>query len=63
MEMGCITPPLGINLFVVKAIARKVDMREIMMGSLPFLAILGIGTLLITLFPEIVLFLPSQMMR
>jgi len=61
MEMGCITPPLGINLFVVKAIARNVEMREIMAGSMPFLGILALGSLIITLFPEIVLFLPSQM--
>lgn len=63
MEMGCITPPLGINLFVTKAIARQVPMREIMSGSMPFLAMLGLGTLIITIFPEIVLFLPNQLMR
>lgn len=62
MELGCITPPLGINLFVVKAIAPEVPMREIMAGSLPFLAILCLASLLLVLFPEIALFIPSTMM-
>ncbi|MBB95689.1 MAG: C4-dicarboxylate ABC transporter [Rhodobacteraceae bacterium] len=63
MEIGCITPPLGINLFVTKSIARQVPMTEIMAGSMPFLAILALGSLLITIFPQIVLFLPDLMMR
>ena len=63
MEMGCITPPLGINLFVTKSIAPQVPMRDIMAGSMPFFAILALGSLLITLFPQIVLFLPELMTR
>jgi C4-dicarboxylate transporter, DctM subunit len=63
MEMGCITPPLGINLFVTKSIARQVPMSDITAGSMPFFAILALGSLLITIFPQIVLFLPETMMR
>lgn len=61
MEIGCITPPLGINLFVVKAIAPKVRMSEIMRGSLPFIAILALSSLILVLVPEIALFIPSTM--
>jgi len=63
MEMGCITPPLGINLFVTKSIARQVPMSEIISGSIPFFLILALGSLIITIFPQIVLFLPETMMR
>ncbi len=63
MEMGCITPPLGINLFVTKSIARQVPMSEIMAGSMPFFLILAFGSLIITIFPQIVLFLPELLMR
>lgn len=62
MEMGCITPPLGINLFVVKSIAPKVPMRDIMAGSLPFLAILALASLILVLVPEIALVIPRSMM-
>ncbi|MCE8022083.1 TRAP transporter large permease [Halomonas sp. MCCC 1A11036] len=61
MELGCITPPLGINLFVVKSIASKVSMKEIMLGSLPFFFILVFASLLLVLFPQIALWLPERM--
>ncbi len=62
MEIGCITPPLGINLFVVKGIAPQLPMRDIMLGSLPFVAILVVASLLLVLFPQIALWLPKTMM-
>ncbi len=62
MEIGCITPPLGINLFVVKSIAPQVPMAEIMRGSLPFMAILALASLLLVLFPQIALIIPQMMM-
>lgn len=62
MEIGCITPPLGINLFVVKGIAPNVPMGQIMRGSLPFIAILALASLLLVIFPEIALFIPRSML-
>ena len=62
MEIGCITPPLGINLFVVKSIAPEVPMGQIMKGSLPFIAILALSSLLLVLFPGIALLIPQTMM-
>lgn len=62
MELGCITPPLGINLFVVKSIERKVAMREIILGSMPFFFILVFASLLLVLFPQIALWLPQMML-
>ncbi len=61
MEMGCITPPLGINLFVVKGIAPQVSSRDIMMGAMPFLLILAVASWVLVAFPGLALWLPSMM--
>jgi tripartite ATP-independent transporter DctM subunit len=60
VEVGMITPPVGLNLFVTKAIS-NVPMREIIRGSLPFLCVFAVALALLTLFPEIALWLPSKM--
>lgn len=57
-EMAMLTPPVGVNLFVIKGISGK-SLNDVFIGSLPFLLIL-IGVLaLLTISPKIVLFLPS----
>lgn len=56
MELGMITPPVGLNLFVVSAIAEeKVD--RVIRGVVPFFAIFAIVLVIIIIFPEISLFL------
>ncbi|MDI2587541.1 TRAP transporter large permease [Psychrobacillus sp. NEAU-3TGS] len=56
MELGMITPPVGLNLFVVSAIAEeKVD--RVIKGVIPFFAIFAIVLALIIIFPEISLLL------
>ena len=61
IEMGLITPPVGINVFVVKGVADGVPMVTIFRGVSPFWFAMAIGLLLLVLFPEIALYLPSQM--
>ena len=61
MEAGCITPPFGINLYVVKGIAPNMSLARIMMGSLPFLLIILFSIVLLSLFPNLALWLPGQM--
>jgi tripartite ATP-independent transporter DctM subunit len=62
MEMGLISPPVGINVFVVKGIAGKdTPMRDIFAGILPFWVALVICLAVIVLFPEVALFLPNTM--
>ncbi len=58
-EMGVITPPVGVNVFVIKGIAPDVPLFVIFRGILPFLAALIIVTLLILFVPQIATFLPS----
>ena len=60
-EMGVITPPVGINVYVVYGITKDVPLGTIFRGALPMLAALIICTLMILFFPQIALFLPSLM--
>jgi len=60
-QIGVITPPVGINVYVVSGVARDVPLEVIFKGVLPFLAALIIGTLLLIPFPQIALFLPGLM--
>jgi TRAP-type C4-dicarboxylate transport system permease large subunit len=58
-EMGVITPPVGVNVFVIKGIAPDVPLFVIFRGILPFLAALIIVTVIILFVPQIATFLPS----
>ena len=58
-EMGVITPPVGVNVFVIKGIAPEIPLHLIFRGIFPFLAALIILTILILFVPQIATFLPS----
>ncbi len=58
MEMGLITPPVGLNLYVLKGIAPQVPLKEILIGSMPYVAVLGVAIALFAVFPDVVMFLP-----
>ena len=60
-EMGVITPPVGVNVYVVHGIAKDVPLETIFKGVAPFLAALLICIGLLLAFPQIVLFLPGLM--
>ncbi len=57
--MGVITPPVGINVYVVKGIARDVPLETIFKGIMPFLVALIIAVAILVAFPQIATFLPS----
>lgn len=60
MEIGAVTPPVGMNLFVVRGLRDDYTIREVLIGSLPY-AMLGlVGLALVMIFPEIALYLPSS---
>lgn len=63
MEVGMITPPFGLNLFVVKGIAPYVPMEKVLLGSLPFAVCLVLGIVVCSLWPELITWLPSKMIR
>ena len=59
MEMGQITPPIGINVFAISGVIKDVPMQDIFKGVVPFFICMVICIVLLTLFPQIALFLPS----
>jgi tripartite ATP-independent transporter DctM subunit len=63
VEMGLITPPVGLNVFVVKAIVPEVPMLEVFLGVLPFFLAMLAGLALIVAFPDIALLLPNTMFK
>jgi tripartite ATP-independent transporter DctM subunit len=63
MGAGLITPPMGLCVFTVASIAKDAPLEEVFKGAIPFLIAIFFITFLITLFPQIALFLPSMMGR
>jgi tripartite ATP-independent transporter DctM subunit len=63
MGAGLITPPVGLCVNTVASIARDAPLEEVFKGALPFLIAILFITFLITLYPELALFLPSMMGR
>jgi C4-dicarboxylate transporter DctM subunit len=58
-ELGVITPPVGINVYVVSGIARDVPLEIIFKGAFPFVLTLMTYLVIMIIFPQIALFLPS----
>lgn len=61
VEMGMITPPVGINVFVLSGMAKDVPMYTIFRGILPFVGAMAVGVAILVAFPQISLFLPNLM--
>ena len=62
MEIGLITPPVGLNLYVINGIAPDVSLGTILRGSLPYVGCMVFAIVLLCLFPGIVTFLPDLLM-
>ncbi|GFE63415.1 TRAP transporter large permease [Litoreibacter roseus] len=62
MEIGLISPPVGLNLYVINGIAPDISLKTILMGSLPFVACMVIAIILLCLFPGIATWLPNAVM-
>ena len=61
VELGLITPPVGMNVFIIKGMAPEVPLSKIYKGVLPFVIAQIILISLIVFFPKIALWLPSTM--
>lgn len=59
MEIGLITPPVGLNLYVIDGIAPDVGLPSILRGSLPYVLLMILGIVLLCIFPEIATWLPE----
>lgn len=60
LEIGLVTPPVGLNLFITSEYAR-IPVQKVFAGSIPFIIILLLMIFILVLFPEIVLYMPSKM--
>ena len=61
LEMGLISPPVGVNVFVVKSVAPDVPMGTIFRGIWPFWLAMGVCLVFLVAFPQIALWLPNTM--
>jgi len=59
MEIGLITPPVGLNLYVLQGVVPHIPLKDILMGALPYVFVLGGSIVLFSVFPWIVTFLPN----
>jgi TRAP-type C4-dicarboxylate transport system permease large subunit len=61
MEIAVLTPPVGLNLYVIQGISRgKVSVGDVIVGSLPFIGALVVLIALMIAFPQAALWLPEQ---
>ncbi|WP_186418769.1 TRAP transporter large permease [Bosea sp. CS1GBMeth4] len=58
VEAALITPPVGLNLFVVQSLRKSGSMNAVIMGSMPYVAAMAVLLLLLALVPDLALFLP-----
>ena len=56
IEMALITPPVGLNLYVVQGVRRTGSISDVMIGAAPFVFMIGIMIVLLVIFPEIALY-------
>lgn len=61
IEMGLITPPVGVNVFVVSGVAKEIPMHIIFRGIIPFWLAMIVCVIILSFFPQIALILPNLM--
>ena len=62
MELGLITPPVGLNLFVINGISPDIKLTTILKGAFPFMLCMVVAILILCVFPEIATWLPTKVM-
>jgi len=62
MELGLITPPVGLNLFVINGISPDIRLTTILKGAFPFMLCMVLAIVILCVFPQIATWLPEQVM-
>jgi C4-dicarboxylate transporter DctM subunit len=62
MEIGLIHPPVGLNIYIVNAIAPDVPVTKVMWGTLPYVVCMMLAIVVLCIFPEIATWLPNHLM-
>ncbi len=60
-QIGVITPPVGVNVYVVGGIARDIPLQKIFRGAFPFFWLIVLASILLVVFPQLALWLPGKM--
>jgi C4-dicarboxylate transporter DctM subunit len=61
LEIGLVTPPVGLNLYVVKSIAPDIPMSKVLLGAAPFVLIDCLLIVILCIWPQLALWLPNKM--
>ena len=59
MELGAISPPVGLNCFIISGVTKDIPLATIYKGAIPFVVTIFSGIALLTGFPDIATFLPT----
>ena len=62
MEIGLITPPVGLNLYVINGIVPDVKLQTVLKGALPFVLLMALAIVILSIFPGIATWLPDLLM-
>ncbi|WP_324754829.1 TRAP transporter large permease [Roseovarius sp. Pro17] len=62
LEIGLISPPVGLNLYVINGIAPEISLKTILWGSLPFVGCMVLAIILLCIFPDLATWLPDYVM-
>jgi len=62
LEIGLITPPVGLNLFIINGIAPEISLRDVLLGSLPYALCMVLAIVILCFFPGLATWLPTTMM-
>jgi len=62
MEIGLITPPVGLNLYVINGIAPDVPLPTVLKGAIPYVLCMIVAIIILCIFPEIATWLPTALM-
>ncbi|MBI6629555.1 TRAP transporter large permease [Pontibaca salina] len=62
MEIGLISPPVGLNLYVINGIAPDIPLKTILKGSLPYVGCMVLAIIVLSVFPGIATWLPDLVM-
>ena len=62
MEIGLITPPVGLNLYVINGIVPDVNLTTVLKGAFPFVVCMVVAIVILCIFPELATWLPDQVM-
>ena len=61
IELALITPPVGINLYILQGVSKTASFSQIATGIIPFACVIAFMVFVLTLFPQIALWLPETM--